>query len=110
MHPLKQRPVFAHDVEMRRQLRETRETLLAHLRDKPDDFNALVLAEVVGELDSDPALSVHRAHFRAIRPDDWREQARVRGVSKQVYGSLALDTARRTTAASGASRRCGRAG
>ncbi|HTR49430.1 MAG TPA: hypothetical protein VMJ10_01910 [Kofleriaceae bacterium] len=85
MHPLKQRPVFGHDVEMRKQLRETRDTLLAHLRDKPDDFNALVLADVIGELDADPSLSAHRAHFRAIRPDDWREQARVHGLDRVLY-------------------------
>lgn len=80
-------PVFGLDVRARRQLRETRETLLAKLRDEPDDFTALFLADVVVEIspDRDPDLAAHAARFRATRGGDWKVRARERGLDRLLF-------------------------
>ena len=87
MDALRTRPVFAHDHETRKQIRETRATLLEHLAGAPDDFQALVLADVIGELDPDrdPELAAHRARFRASRAADWPVRARQLGLDRLLY-------------------------
>jgi hypothetical protein len=87
MDPLRQQPVFPFDAKSRAQLRETRQTLLDHLRTAPDDLQALVLADVIGELDPDrdPTLAAHRMRFRATRAPDWLAQARARGLDRLLF-------------------------
>ena len=81
------KPVFGLDVEARRQIRETRDTLLEALRNDPDDFRALVIADVLGEIDyeRDPALAAHRMRFRATRAADWPVRARALGLDRLLF-------------------------
>ncbi|MFN0247045.1 MAG: hypothetical protein ACKV2T_09055 [Kofleriaceae bacterium] len=87
MDQLRQQPVFPFDAKARTQLRESRQTLLDHLRTDPDDFQALVLADVIGEIDPDhdAALAAHRMRFRATRSPDWMAQARERGLDRLLF-------------------------
>lgn len=89
MDILRQAPLFAFDHETRKQIRETRMTLLEHLRSDPEDFKALVLADVIGELDPDRDLSIadHRMRFRATRDrdGDWRVRAKELGLDRVLY-------------------------
>jgi hypothetical protein len=87
MDALRQRPVFALDHEARKQIRETRATILEHLRTDPDDFKALVLADVIGEIDPDhdAALAAHRMRFRATRTADWTVRARELGLDRLLF-------------------------
>lgn len=85
MKQLGQRPYFRHDHELRRQLRESRETVLAHLREQPDDPRALLLADVLGELDGDPELAHHSTRFRAQRPANWLDDARRGGMDRVLF-------------------------
>jgi len=82
-----QQPYFALDHQARTQIRETRATLLEHLATKPDDLTALVMADVLCEIDPDrdPALASHRARFRATRGADWRVQACERGIHLLLF-------------------------
>jgi hypothetical protein len=78
------------DHEAYTQICETRRTLLAHLRDEPDDFKALCMADVVAELDpeKDPALREHarRAHaLRARLGAAWSERAREHGMDILLF-------------------------
>ena len=81
------KPVFGLDVEARKQLRETRATLLAHLAEDRDDLFALVMADVVGEIDpiGDAELAAHRARFRQMRGSDWLVRARERGIHRLLF-------------------------
>jgi hypothetical protein len=87
MDALRQEPVFVFDHETRKQVRETRETILEHLRTAPDDFKALVLADMLGEIDPDrdATLAAHRMRFRATRPTDWKHKARELGLDRIVF-------------------------
>ena len=87
MEALRQKPVFALDHEARKQIRETRATILEHLRGEPDDFKALVLADAVGEIDPDrdATLAAHRLRFRATRPADWKVRARELGLDRLLF-------------------------
>jgi len=87
MDALRQQPHFPLDHEARRQIRETRTTILDHLSREPDDLKALVLADVLGEIDPDrdPALAGHRMRFRATRPADWKVRARALGVDALLF-------------------------
>lgn len=87
MDRLRQAPLFAFDHETRQQLRDTRMTLLEHLRSEPDDLRALVLADVIGELDPDrdPVLAEHRRRFRDTRPADWRLRAKQLGLDRVLF-------------------------
>jgi hypothetical protein len=71
--------------ELRRQLREARETVLAHLRERPDDPRALLLADVLGEIDHDRELAEQRMRFRALRRDDWLDEARRGGIDRVLF-------------------------
>lgn len=81
------KPLFPFDHEARKQIRATRTTLLATLALEPDDFTALVLADVIGSIDPDrdPALAEHRMRFRAIRDASWRVTARERGLDRLLF-------------------------
>ncbi len=87
MDALRQQPLFAFDHETRKQIRETRTTLLEHLRSEPDDFKALVIADVIGELDPDRdlVLARHRMHFRETRPADWKVRAKALGLDRLLF-------------------------
>jgi hypothetical protein len=87
MKPMHLVPVFGLDHEARKQIAETRATILEHLRAAPDDFTALVLADVIGEIDPerDQALAAHRMRFRATRADDWRVRARELGLDGVLF-------------------------
>jgi hypothetical protein len=87
MHRLRQQPLFAFDHEARKQIRDTRVTLLEHLRTEPDDLKGLVLADVIGELDPDRDLELarHRMRFREKRPADWRWRAKELGLDRVLY-------------------------
>jgi hypothetical protein len=81
------KPVFPFDHEARKQIRATRTTLLATLAVEPDDFTALVLAEVIGAIDPDrdATLASHRMRFRAVREPTWRVTARERGLDRLLF-------------------------
>ena len=85
MNQLRQRPYFRHDLELHRQLRETRETVIAHLREAPDDPRALLFADVLAELDSDRELATHAMRFRAVRPATWADDARRAGLDRVLF-------------------------
>ena len=87
MDPLRQAPYFALDHEARRQIRETRSTVLEHLAHEPDDLQALVLADVLAEIDPDrdPQLAAHRTRFHATRAGDWKVRARALGIDALLY-------------------------
>jgi hypothetical protein len=87
MQSLRQQPLFAFDHECRKQIRETRVTLLEHLRSEPDDLRALVLADVIGELDPDRdlVLAEHRMRFRATRGEDWKLRAKELGLDRVLF-------------------------
>jgi hypothetical protein len=91
MERLRQQPLFAFDHETRKQIRETRVTLLEHLRTEPEDLKGLVLADVIGELDPDRDLELarHRMRFRELRPADWKVRAKQLGLDRVLY-SLAI--------------------
>jgi hypothetical protein len=79
------------DTKARTQIRETRQTLLDHLRDAPGDFKALLLASVVAELDPDrdPALLAHAARANTLRakdPSGWAKRARDQGLDVVLFG------------------------
>jgi hypothetical protein len=75
------------DHEARKQLHETRETLLAHLTAHPEDLQALVLADVVCAIEPahDASLSAHATRFRQTRPDDWKLRAHELGVDNLLF-------------------------
>ena len=87
MEALRQQPVFELDHEARAQIRETRATILEHLDGAPDDLQALVLADVLGEIDPDrdPDLAAHRMRFRATRTADWKLRAKELGLDRLLY-------------------------
>jgi hypothetical protein len=88
MDALRQQPVFALDHEARKQIRDTRATVLEHLRAAPDDFKALVIADVLGEIDPDrdATLAAHRMRFRATRSADWQLRAKQLGLDRLLFG------------------------
>jgi hypothetical protein len=75
------------DHEARKQLHETRETLLAHLTAHPDDLKALVLADVVCAIEPahDASLAVHATRFRKTRRADWKLRARELGLDRLLF-------------------------
>lgn len=87
MDVFRQQPLFSFDHATRKQIRETRQTLLEHLRGEPDDFKALVLADVIGELDPDRdlVLARHRARFRDTRSADWKVRAKELGLDRLLF-------------------------
>ena len=87
MDALRQRPVFSLDHEARKQIRDTRATILEHLATEPDDFKALVFADVLAEIDPDhdTKLVAHRTRFHATRTDDWKSNARELGLDRLLF-------------------------
>ena len=75
------------DHEARKQLHETRETLLAHLTAHPDDLRALVLADVVCALAPahDASLAAHATRFRSTRGPDWKLRAKELGLDRVLF-------------------------
>lgn len=78
------------DHEAYTQICDTRRTLLAHLRDEPDDFKALCMADVIAELDPerDPALREHARRAHALRGQlgaGWRARAREHGLDILLF-------------------------
>ena len=84
-----QLPTFLLDHEAARQVRETRATLLEHLATTPDDLMALVVADVLAEIDPDhdPILIGHAERFRRDHPMPrrWRDQARKLGIDRLLF-------------------------
>ena len=75
------------DPEAIKQLRETRFTVLDTLRDEPNHFKALVMANALAELDPDhdPALAAHRRRFQATRAAGWALQAKAEGLDGLLF-------------------------
>ena len=80
---MQQKPYFRFDHETRKQIEETCATLLDHLRDKPDDLQGLVLADVFAELDR--SVAVHAARFRQTRTADWKWRAKELGIDRLLF-------------------------
>jgi hypothetical protein len=76
-----------HDPEASDQIRETRATLLDHLRAEPGDFKAMLMADVVSEIDPDrdPTLIAHGQRFRELRGDGWEARARTLGLDALLF-------------------------
>lgn len=70
-----------------RQVCEALGGLVSRLRDHPDDFVALVLADVLAEIDpaQDADVLAHAARFRARYPRGWQWHARELGIDRLLF-------------------------
>jgi len=91
MQALSQTPAYGLDHETRKQIAETTQTLLDHLRGDADDFKALVLADAISAIDPthDRELSRHAERFRATRNAGWRDRARSMGLDRVLFSIAA---------------------
>lgn len=80
-------PARPLDDEARKQLRETRAAVLETLQTEPDHFQALVIGDVLSEIDPDRdrRLATQRRRFRATRPADWKVRARALGLDRLLF-------------------------